>query len=50
MNWTPGSHASTFGGNPLSCAAAEVTIRLVDEQLAANATSQGEFIMAAPRR
>ncbi len=45
MNWPPGSHASTFGGNPLSCAAAEVTLRLVDEQLAANAASQGEFIM-----
>ncbi len=45
MNWPPGSHASTFGGNPLSCAAAEVTLRLVDEQLAANAASQGEFLM-----
>jgi len=45
MNWTPGSHASTFGGNPLSCAAAEVTLRLVDEQLAENARVQGEFIM-----
>lgn len=45
MNWPPGSHASTFGGNPLSCAAAEVTLRLVDEQLAANAASQGEYIM-----
>jgi 4-aminobutyrate aminotransferase len=46
MDWAPGSHASTFGGNPLACAAAEVTMRLVDEELAANATSQGEFIMS----
>jgi 4-aminobutyrate aminotransferase len=46
MDWAPGSHASTFGGNPLACAAAEVTMRLVDEELAANACSQGEFIIA----
>ncbi len=45
MDWAPGSHASTFGGNPLACAAAEVTMRLVDEELAANAASQGEYIV-----
>jgi len=47
MNWKPGAHASTFGGNPVSCAAAEVTLRLVDHTLAANAASQGEFLLGA---
>ncbi|HVZ21187.1 MAG TPA: aminotransferase class III-fold pyridoxal phosphate-dependent enzyme, partial [Vicinamibacterales bacterium] len=32
MDWPPGAHASTFGGNPVSCAAALVTIRLLKEQ------------------
>lgn len=27
MDWTPGSHASTFGGNPVSCAAARLSCR-----------------------
>ena len=49
MDWKPGSHASTFGGNPLATAAAEVTMRLVDESLMANAASQGEFILAGLR-
>ena len=30
MDWPPGSHASTFGGNPISCAAALATIKDVD--------------------
>ena len=29
MTWPPGTHASTFGGNPVACAAALVTIRLL---------------------
>ena len=37
MTWPPGAHASTFGGNPVSCAAALATIRLLREQLVANA-------------
>jgi len=35
MAWPPGSHASTFGGNPVSCAAAIETMRLLKTQLAA---------------
>ncbi|MEE9296721.1 MAG: acetyl ornithine aminotransferase family protein [Phycisphaerae bacterium] len=30
MDWPPGAHGSTFGGNPLSCAAALATIELVE--------------------
>ena len=41
MSWPPGAHASTFGGNPVSCAAANVTIRLLKESLIANAASVG---------
>ena len=29
MAWPPGAHASTFGGNPVSCAAALATIKLL---------------------
>ena len=35
MSWPPGAHASTFGGNPVACAAALVTIRLLREQYVA---------------
>lgn len=43
MNWTPGSHASTFGGNPVCCAAAIATILLLESELMQNATDVGEF-------
>jgi 4-aminobutyrate aminotransferase len=46
MDWVPGSHASTFGGNPLSCVAASAVINIVkDERLLENATKQGAYIM-----
>jgi 4-aminobutyrate aminotransferase len=35
MAWPPGAHASTFGGNPVSCAAALATIALLRTQLMA---------------
>jgi 4-aminobutyrate aminotransferase len=44
MTWPPGAHASTFGGNPLSCAAAIETIRLLKERLMANAESVGTHL------
>jgi 4-aminobutyrate aminotransferase len=46
MDWVPGSHASTFGGNPLSCVAASAVIDVVkDEKLLENANKQGAYIL-----
>jgi 4-aminobutyrate aminotransferase len=45
MNWGPGAHASTFGGNPVCCAAAMETIRLLEEKYIANAARMGEYIL-----
>jgi 4-aminobutyrate aminotransferase len=45
MNWPPGSHASTFGGNPISCAAALETIRLIEEELMQNAATTGGHLL-----
>jgi len=46
MDWTGGSHASTFGGNPLSCAAAMSVIEIIkEEKLLENATKQGTYIL-----
>ena len=42
MDWPPGSHASTFGGNPVACAAANVTLALVERKYMANAEARGE--------
>jgi len=42
MNWPPGSHASTFGGNPVSCRAALATIDLLQSEYMANAALRGE--------
>jgi 4-aminobutyrate aminotransferase len=41
MAWPPGAHASTFGGNPVSCAASLATIKLLKERLVANAAEVG---------
>ena|SRR5579863_7768530 len=45
MNWGPGAHASTFGGNPVAVAAALATIELLERQLVANAARVGGHIM-----
>ena len=48
--FTLGSHGSTFGGNPLACAAALATIKIIeDEKLLAAAVSKGEMFYAALR-
>lgn len=45
MHWPPGAHASTFGGNPVSVAAALVTLELLERELAANAARIGSYMM-----
>jgi 4-aminobutyrate aminotransferase len=45
MDWVPGSHASTFGGNPVSIAAALATIDILDREAIANAANVGEFML-----
>jgi len=45
MDWPPGAHASTFGGNPVSVAAALVTLELLEQELVANAARLGAHIM-----
>lgn len=46
MDWEGGSHASTFGGNPVSCAAASAVIDIIErERLRENATKEGAYIM-----
>src|SRR5581483_1584988 len=42
MDWPPGSHASTFGGNPVSCRAALATLRLLEAGYTRNAAERGE--------
>ncbi len=44
MSWPYGSHASTFGGNPVACAAALKTIELLENELVENAASMGEYL------
>ncbi|MEZ5401079.1 MAG: acetyl ornithine aminotransferase family protein [Bryobacteraceae bacterium] len=54
MNWTPGAHASTFGGNPVSVAAALATIELLEDELVESAARIGAHMRARmddwPRR
>jgi len=45
MDWVPGSHASTFGGNPISCLAALATIELLEGGLIENASRIGGYIL-----
>jgi len=46
LEWPAGSHASTFGGNPVSCAAAIATINLLQNGLIENARKMGEVLRA----
>ena len=42
--WTRSTHGSTFGGNPVACAAALATIALIEERLVDNAASVGAIL------
>lgn len=45
MKWPPGSHASTFGGNPVACAAALATLDLLEAGLMQNAAKVGAYLI-----
>jgi len=48
--YTPGTHGSTFGGNPLACAVARESLRVIkEEKLVANAVKMGKYFMAKLR-
>ncbi|MBI4767893.1 MAG: acetyl ornithine aminotransferase family protein [Deltaproteobacteria bacterium] len=49
MDWEAGSHASTFGGNPISCRASLATIHLLEEGLMDNACIQGRRLIEGLR-
>jgi 4-aminobutyrate aminotransferase len=44
MNWPPGSHGSTFGGNPVACAAGLATLDLLEDGLMENAARVGAVL------
>lgn len=47
MTWPPGAHGSTYGGNPVACAAAHATLDIVaEENLLDNAAQVGDLLMA----
>ncbi len=46
MDWPTGAHSNTFGGNPVACAAALATIKLVREGLMQNAGDVGQYMLA----
>jgi 4-aminobutyrate aminotransferase len=45
MDWQPGAHASTFGGNPVACASALKTVELLERGLVENAARMGKIAM-----
>ena len=49
MTWPPGAHASTFGGNPVSCAAALATIKILTDGLMRNAEVIGDYLIGRLR-
>jgi 4-aminobutyrate aminotransferase len=50
MDWPPGSHASTFGGNPVACRAALATIDLLKREYMANADARGKQLREGLRK
>jgi len=44
MNWPKGAHGNTYGGNPISCAAALATIDLIENGYLQNAAEMGEYL------
>jgi 4-aminobutyrate aminotransferase len=49
VKWPRGAHGNTFGGNPLSCAAALATIDLIEKEYLQNAAVMGDYLIGALR-
>ncbi len=49
MDWTAGAHGSTYGGNPVACAALLATVKLLEDGLVENAARRGEQALEALR-
>ena len=49
QRWTRGAHGNTYGGNPVTCAAAVATLDLVEREYAANAAAMGTWFMGRLR-
>ncbi len=49
MEWEPGSHGTTFGGNPVACAAALATLKLLESGLMQNAENVGDYLQGKLR-
>ncbi len=47
MDWTPGTHGNTYGGNPISCAASLATIELIEKEYMKNAAEVGAYALEA---
>lgn len=47
MDWEKGSHGNTYGGNPISCAAALATIDLIENEYMENAATVGQYTLDA---
>jgi len=50
MRWEPGTHGSTFGGNPVACEASLATLELLEEGLMHNALKMGERLLSSLKR
>jgi len=49
MKWQPGAHGTTFGGNPVCCAAALATLDIVEKDLLPNVNKMGERLINGAR-
>jgi 4-aminobutyrate aminotransferase len=49
MTWEVGAHGSTYGGNPVACAAALASLRLIEDGLMDNAREMGDVLMGGLR-